>query len=114
MPALAIGVVLFSTFLHAWWNVLAKGAGGPRPTVFLNAGLVLAIPGVLVVAITEVIACFLELLTSVCVGVLWLDAAKKAFKAFTSLVSTLGLGSKTLQPVAGSILHHLRDSFTFS
>ena len=54
MPALAIGVVLFSTFLHAWWNVLAKGAGGPRPTGFLNAGLVLATPGVLVVAITEV------------------------------------------------------------
>ncbi len=35
MTALALGIVLFSAFLHAFWNLLLKRAGGGLPLMWL-------------------------------------------------------------------------------
>ena len=47
MPPLAVSLVLFSTLLHASWNLLAKRGSG-TPDLFPRVLLVLAVPGVLV------------------------------------------------------------------
>lgn len=52
MPPLAVSLVLFSTLLHASWNLLAKRGSG-TPGLFPRVLLVLAVPGVLVVLLTE-------------------------------------------------------------
>ena len=46
MPPLAAGLVLFSTLLHASWNLLAKRGSG-APALFPRVLLAVAVPGVL-------------------------------------------------------------------
>ncbi len=52
MPPFAVGLVLFSTLLHASWNILAKRGSG-APDLFPRVLLVLSIPGVLIGLLTE-------------------------------------------------------------
>ncbi len=47
MPPLAVSLVLFSTLLHASWNLLAKRGSG-TPALFPRVLLAVAVPGVLV------------------------------------------------------------------
>lgn len=52
MTGLAIGLVLFSAFLHAAWNLLAKRAGGGAPLIWLFDTLtVVSLAPVVVVAL---------------------------------------------------------------
>ena len=46
MPPLAAGLVLFSTLLHASWNLLAKHGSG-APALFPRVLLAIAVPGLL-------------------------------------------------------------------
>ena len=46
MPPLAAGLVLFSTLLHAGWNLLAK-RGSDAPALFPRVLLAIAVPGLL-------------------------------------------------------------------
>ena len=47
MPPLAVSLVLFSTLLHAGWNLLAKRGSG-SPALFPRVLLALAVPGLLI------------------------------------------------------------------
>lgn len=51
MTALALGLVLFSAFLHASWNYLLKKSGGGQGLVALSSALSLAIWAPLVIAL---------------------------------------------------------------
>jgi drug/metabolite transporter (DMT)-like permease len=52
MPPLAVSLVLFSTLLHASWNLLAK-RGSSAPALFPRVLMAVAVPGVLIGVLGE-------------------------------------------------------------
>ena len=55
MPPFAVGVVLFSTILHAGWNLIAKQRSDSWTTI-LRILAAISVPGVLIAASTELLA----------------------------------------------------------